>query len=350
MAEPKLTKSPKAYLVDDGENRGALSMIRVAFHPTERKLLGQCLDRRLGFWNLEAPAEKLKRGEYVPGKLVCPHELGWIRGFDVHPRGEFVATGGSDRRLRIWKWEGGEPSSQPLHDLAAHESWVEAVGYSPDGSRLATLGADRRLKLWDASGLRLIREAPAHEGIPRDLAWSRDGKVLVTGGEDGYVIVWDPERLEPRRKIFLAETSEQQGQNPAIGGVHRLAVSRDGRFVFAAADRQLAAAEIVTGAGFGFLKEIGLDVACSPSADFIAAGQNVVRFYSYDVAAFKPVPSEPAVDAKGRKTLAKLPPLPGKQLSESKRDDFALGIAFTNDGQSLALGKPNGTIEIWNVG
>jgi WD40 repeat protein len=349
MPDLKATKSDKTYAVDDGAKRGPLTMARLRLHPTARLLLGQCADRRLAVWDLDAAPQKGKKGEAVSGTLVCPHEAGWIRGFDIHPRGEWLATGGSDRRLKLWKCQDGKPAATPTHDVLAHEGWVEAVAFSPDGARIATVGADRQLKLWDAEKLTPIQSAPAHTRFPRDAAFTPDGKGLVTGGEDGVAIVWDPVKLEVVRRIDTGITSDQQGQTPALGGIIRLSVSHDSRWLAIAGDKQTLIFELATGHGVASIAQAGSDVLFGRRQDLLAAGEDTLRLWHYDPARFSPKPLQAKTDPKGKPLPPTLPGFTGKELTQIKRGGFSVGVAFAADDGLLAAGKTDGTVEVWTL-
>ncbi|MDX1948764.1 MAG: hypothetical protein SFU86_25470 [Pirellulaceae bacterium] len=345
----KLTQIKKSLYVDDGLKRGPLTLFRLRAFPSSPFMLGQCTDRQLALWNLEAEPRQVKKGEFVVGDLVCPHPAGWIRGFDVASSSDFIATGGSDRTLRLWKWEGTRPSDKPVAQVAAHDGWVEAVAFSPDGSRLATVGADRQLKLWEAGSLKLLQTAPAHTGYPRDLAWTPDGSKIVTGGEDGQLIVWNGADLQPVATIGFGEANDQQGQNPALTGVYRLAISRDGQWLAAGGAKLTAVFELATGRGVGMVKESGVDVAFHPRFDWLAMGENQLRVWSYEVAKFAPKALSGDKDKEGRLKPLSLPALPGQEVANIKRNDYGQGIAFLDGGRQMALGKADGVVDLWEA-
>ena len=348
MAE-KLVQTKKSYYVDDGQKRGPLTMFRLRHHPDGKHLFGQCVDRRLALWNLEAETVKVKKGEYVVGSLVCPHAAGWIRGFDVHPAGDSIVTGGSDRQLRLWKWEGDRPSEEPSAVSAAHAGWIEAVAFSPDGTRLATVGADKQLKLWDAGKLSLVAAAPAHLGYPRDLAWTPDGSRIVTGGEDGQLLVWNPEGLQPVAAITFGQVNDQQGQNPPLSGVYRLTISRDGRWLAAAGAKQTALFELATGQGVAFVKEAGVDVAFHPQHDLLAVGEGQLHVWRYDADKFSPQPLSGEKEKDGKPKSLSLPSLSGREIANLKRGDYGQGIRFLADGRRLAVAKADGVVDLWEL-
>jgi WD40 repeat protein len=349
MPDVKITRSVKTYSVEDGEKRGPLTMTRLQFHPTTRYLLAQCVDRRLAVWDLDAAPQKGKKGEAVVGSLVCPHDAGWIRGFAVHPRGEAVATGGSDRHLKLWQWEAGKPSAVPAADVTAHAGWVEAVAFAPDGQRIATVGADRTVKLWDAASLKLLRSAPAHANYPRDATFTPDGRWLVTAGEDGVALVWNADTLEVVRRIDTGMTSDQQGQNPAPGGILRLDISHEGRWLALSGERQTLLYELATGHGVGMLSQTGGDVAFAHGKNLLGAGENTLRLWNYEPSRFSPRSAEPRADPRGKKQPVSLPALAATEFVQIKRGDFSFGLAFAVDDQLLAVGKTDGSAELWTL-
>lgn len=344
----KLTKTEKTYFVDDGAKRGPMTMFRVRFHPTEPKLLALCVDRRVACWDVngELHEVKNKKEKCVVGELLCPHEIGWVRGFDIHPRGEWIATGGSDRTLRLWKWTDGRPEEKPAHQVAAHDGWVEAVAFSPDGNTLATAGADRAVKIWDATEVGRIanpsQKLSGHTRFAADLAFTPDGLLLISGGEDGTLIVWDTQSWQPVRTIEFGGANDQSGQIPRHSGVHRLAVSHDSRWLAAAGGEKLDVYDLASGEIVAS-ERINMEVAFHPAADVLAGGENEVKLWNYAPDKFAP----PEKDKNGKPQSAKA--IPGNAFATVKRGDWSLGLCFSPDGKQIALGKADGTVEMYEV-
>jgi WD40 repeat protein len=340
----KITKSKKTYFVDDGANRGPMTMFRVAFHPSEPKLLAQCADRRLACWNLDGEVEQIKgrKDTCVVGQFVCPHEIGWIRSFDVHPAGREIVTGGSDRTLRLWKWTDGRPDEQSVADAKAHNGWVDAVAYSPDGSQLATAGADSLVKIWDAKDLKPIKTLAGHEKYVCDVAFSPDGKLLVSGAEDGLVFVRDANTYDELRRIEFGSANDQYGQIPKHSGVHRLAISYDNRWLSVAGGETLNVYELTTGEIVA-TERVQMDVTFHPSCDVLVGGESEAKVWLCHTAKFAP----PEKDKNGK---PKSPGgISGTVLTTIKRGSWSLGLRFSGDGKHLALGKSDGAVELYDV-
>jgi WD40 repeat protein len=341
----KLTRNETNYFVDDGAKRGPMTMFRVRFHPAETKLLAQCADRRLAFWNLDDDPQEVKgrKEKCVVGELVCPHEIGWVRGFDVAPDGRSLVTGGSDRTLRRWQWSGGRPDdTSSLTVEKAHDGWVESVAFAPDGRRLATAGADGIVKVWNADDLKPIASLASHAKYACDVAFSPDGKLLVSGAEDGVVIVRDANTLEEILRIEFGDANNQFGQNPKHSGVHRLAISHDSRWLAAAGGEKLELYDLAAGE-VRASETLRMDVAFHPAAEVLAGGESETRVWQYEADKFAPA-------EKDRSGMPKPPgAIPGKAAGAIKRGEWSLGLSFSNDGKQLAVGKADGTVEFWEL-
>lgn len=341
----KLTKVEKKFFVDDGNKRGPMTMLRVRFHPTEDKLVAACADRRAAWFDLTAEADQEVKGQgkCVMGELVCPHEIGWVRSVDFHPNGKQLATGASDRTLRVWDWKDGRAAEQPEAQVKAHDGWVEAVCYSPDGAQIATAGFDGLVKVWSVGELKLLKTLTDHDRYVDDVAYTSDGQHLISGGEDGCVIVWDTRSWQPVQTIDFGGANNQTGQTPKHSGVHRLAISRDDRWLGVAGGTWISVFDLKTGEIVAREERISMQIAFHPKSNVLAAGESEAKFWNFEADKFAP----PEKDKNGKPSSPQ--GIPGNSFASVKRGEWSLGLRFSSDGKQVALGKANGTVEVYDV-
>lgn len=114
---------------------------------------------------------------------------GTIYAIAVSPNNDTVATGGSDKVVRLWN---AKSLTQKL-PLVGHSGPIYGLSFNHDGRRLASSGWDRTVRIWDAGSGTLIQSWSGHAGDIWAVAFSPDGSRLATGGSDGAVNVWDAE-------------------------------------------------------------------------------------------------------------------------------------------------------------
>ncbi len=110
-----------------------------------------------------------------------------ILAADISPDHRMIATGGPDRKVRVYATETGEE----LYELGKHTDWVYTVKFSPDGELLASADRAGNLLLWQASNGRPVEPLRGHNGAIHDLAYTYDSNILASAGADGRIFYWD---------------------------------------------------------------------------------------------------------------------------------------------------------------
>src|SRR5262249_44631303 len=72
-------------------------------------------------------------------------DTGVVFSAAIAPDGKTLATGSTDRAVRLWDLENGQPRTT----LRGHTDTVFSVLFSPDGKTLATGSWDDTVRLWD---------------------------------------------------------------------------------------------------------------------------------------------------------------------------------------------------------
>src|SRR5712664_733359 len=156
--------------------------------------------------------------------ILVGHEYA-VNGAAISPDGKRVVTASTDKTVRLWHTETGEPIGMPLVD---HADRVTGAAFSPDGSRIVTTSADRTARLWDAASGRQIVTLTGHTDVVNSAAFSSDSTRIVTASRDETVRLWD------------AATGQSVGllSGRALGNVRTAAFSPDGkRIVTASTDK-----------------------------------------------------------------------------------------------------------------
>ncbi|KAG2142770.1 WD40-repeat-containing domain protein [Suillus bovinus] len=72
---------------------------------------------------------------------------GSVYSVSFSPDGTRIASGSSDRRIRLWDVGTGQPIGCPL---LGHIAWVRSVLFSPDGTRIISCSWDGTVRVWYA--------------------------------------------------------------------------------------------------------------------------------------------------------------------------------------------------------
>jgi WD40 repeat protein/serine/threonine protein kinase/Flp pilus assembly protein TadD len=125
-----------------------------------------------------ANGQRLRNLRTHPGVATC---------VVAAPDGQSVASGGSDRNVRLWDMESGEC----LQTLHGHEAFVSALAWHPSGERAVSTSADGTIRVWDFEQQRCVQVLEGHRGPVRDVTITADGRVALSAGQDGSIGVWD---------------------------------------------------------------------------------------------------------------------------------------------------------------
>jgi WD40 repeat protein len=289
------------------------------------------------------------------------------------PDGKVLATVSDEDQIALWDVATGQqiaillPSSTSSLSPAA-----DFVAFSPNGRTLASITGAGIVRLWDVATDRQIG-APFNDSADavNSVAFARGGTVLITAGNDGTVRLWD------------VATHEQLGSPLSSGGgsVYSAAISRDGTTLASAnfdgtirvwdMTRLLQTATL-TGAGIG--QSQGVSVAFTPDGKIITAvtangailwraanrrqigSPLLAGIGQVEVAALSPAGTMLAM-------ASSLPAGPSNEITlwdtatRRRLGDIRLGglpfeiesLAFSPDGQTLAVGGNFSAVQLWNV-
>lgn len=246
---------------------------------------------------------------------------------EYSPDGSNVAVGRRDGRTQIFAIDSGEQLGPPL---AANASAINDVSFSADGRLMATAGLDRTGALWRLDGERAIGTVfRGQPGAITEAAYTPDGGLVLTAGADGSVAARDPETGSIVRRFALG------------GQVLSAAVSPDG----------------ATLAAGGTAGRVALWPVADSSAEPISV--DLGRAWAQQVA-FSPDGEQLAVAVDGARGAWELgrggqvrfvDPATGAETADrlDLRGEPAIGVAFSPDGQVLAVTAPNNLVHLFDA-
>ncbi|KAJ6574321.1 hypothetical protein B0H19DRAFT_985970, partial [Mycena capillaripes] len=286
------------------------SVQSVAFSPDGQRIASGSSDKTVRIWDA---ATGTAIGEPLQG-----HDDS-VQSVAFSPDGRRIVSGSCDKTVRIWDAATGAAIGEPLQ---GHDDRVQSVAFSPDGQRIASGSSDKTVRIWDAATGAAIGELlQGHDNWVRSVAFSPDGQHIVSGSDDKTVRIWDA-------ATGAAIGEPLQGHHDRVQSV---AFSPDGqRIVSGSCDKTVRIWDAATGAAIGEPLQGHDDwvqsVAFSPDGRRIVSGSDDKMVRIWDAATGAAIGE----------------PLQG-------HDGWVLSVAFSLDGQHIISGSHDKTVRIWDA-
>ena len=117
-----------------------------------------------------------------------------VNSIAFHPTAPLLATGSSDRTVRLWLLSSKNDSATCMATLKGHICNVRSVAFHPTAPLLATGSSDRTVRLWllscDNSSATCVANLAGHGNSVFAVAFHPTARLLATGSEDSIVRLW----------------------------------------------------------------------------------------------------------------------------------------------------------------
>ena len=187
-----------------------------------------------------------------------------VEDLDFDPMGGRIVSGSWDQTIKIWNVQSGalEKSFNP------QQKGVMCVRFSPDGKTIASGGADHSIKLFDAGSGRQLEKLSGHRIRVSDIEFSPNNETLVSIDSYGETMIWDLE---------IAQKSVAFGGKGATPRPRTIAMHPNGSRIVSVNESGLTIFNTITVAVEQEIKihdALATTVAYSPDGEIIAAGCN----------------------------------------------------------------------------
>ena len=177
----------------------------VAFVGSDDRIAAASHDWTVSIWATSS--------ESAPAAVLEGHENA-VQAVTADPSGEWLASGGADRTVKIWNVAGKDVR----RTYRNNSDFISALAFSPNGTLLATGSLDGTVKVLSLNSYRVQRTFTGQKARITSVALSSFDDLLASASEDGVVRV----RSLKRSRQLLAL--------PRLGsGAKAVAFSNDGR-------------------------------------------------------------------------------------------------------------------------
>lgn len=177
----------------------AAPVTAVAFDREATRIVGGHSDGAVRVWDLKTASSIRTLGSGHKREISC---------VDYHPFGDFAATAGRDRVLRIWDMR--RSTSVQSHKATAEElcngtmAELTFCRFAPSGKWVASGCAAGIIRLYDlAAGKELVR-FEAHSAPITSIAFHPEQFLMTATSEDGTLSLWN---LETHTKVFKSKSN-----------------------------------------------------------------------------------------------------------------------------------------------
>jgi WD40 repeat protein len=168
-------------------------------------------------WNLKGSLTEPQANLYTNKETQEIHQ-GDIMSVAVSPDSQLVATGGTDKMMRIWKPK--SPNGELVKVTQKQENAIFSVVFTADKKQIVTADGDGNVAFWDLDGNQINKWEKVHQTQISGLVITPDGSQIVTADKTGNVKISDRSGKQKQKEFFSYQS-----------GINELAISPDGKLI-----------------------------------------------------------------------------------------------------------------------
>lgn len=127
----------------------------------------------------------------LPDKVYSKFDAhdGEVNAIMWSPTGNLFASGGSDRKIKLWDHNGGQCNCRGT--LLGSNAGITSLEFDMEESLLLAASNDYASRLWSLSDQRLRHTLTGHSGKVLSAKFLADSSKVVTGSHDRTLKIWD---------------------------------------------------------------------------------------------------------------------------------------------------------------
>jgi WD40 repeat protein/tetratricopeptide (TPR) repeat protein len=286
-------------------------------------------------------------------------------GVAYSPDGKLIASGSTDRTIKIWR-----PDGTLVQTLDGHEFAVTSLAFSPDGKTLVSASLDNTVKLWRMKETGEFENSPykaidGHSQGIYSVNYSPDGEFIVTGSADNTVKIWRPNG--ELVKILRGHTGEinwvtfsPDGQFIASASQDQTVKiwNREGNLVTTLPTNSTGVTSVVFSADSQYLAlgnrsgavQLWHNIGSNAQNQFNYRLEKTLRNHTATVWNLSFSPNSKYLASAGDDNAINVWSLDGKLVQTFKgHNDAVSSIAFSPDGKTLASASWDKSVKLWSL-